>query len=84
MSRVRNASDNDTANVKSPIKGKSLAQRRLGRILEGDRLAIIITNRRARIGLETDGISRFGPRRVGAPQLTNLQDRKRKPARVSR
>lgn len=82
MKLVRNRSDNEPANGKSPASVKCRA--RLANILDGDRLAQIITNRRARIGLETDGISRFGPRRVGAPQLMNLAARRRKPARISR
>jgi hypothetical protein len=59
MRQVRNGSNNRPAKGKSTVIGKSPAQRRLGRILEADALAIIVTNRRARIGLKPKSISRF-------------------------
>ncbi len=44
--------------VTPTTKGKSLAQKRLGKILDGDQLAIIVTNRQARVGMKPKGISR--------------------------
>jgi len=54
---VRDLNDN------APAKGKSSAsvkcRARHARILDGDRIALIVTNRRARLGLKPKTISRY-------------------------
>jgi hypothetical protein len=57
MKLVRDVSDNEPAKVQSPASVKCRA--RHAAILDADRVALIATNRRARIGLKPKSISRF-------------------------
>jgi hypothetical protein len=45
--------------VKPSDSVASSARKRLGAILDADQLALIVTNRRARLGLKPSRISRF-------------------------
>ena len=53
-----NGSDNDATSVKSPAYVKSFARKRLAAILDADKYALILTNRRARRGVRQPGFSR--------------------------
>lgn len=57
MSLVGDSRDNDPTKVKPSASGKCRA--RHARILDGDPLAIRVTNLRARLGLKPQKISRF-------------------------
>lgn len=59
MSGKLNDSNNVRRSVKSPDSVNSRARKRLGAILNADPLALIVTNRRARLGLKPTHIGRY-------------------------
>lgn len=75
MKLVGNFLCNAPAFGKSALTGKSPAQRRLHKILEGDQLAIRVTNLRARAGQKPVSITRH---------LDKLLDRTRRGPRSTR